>query len=71
MDTQFIVRADFYPDGNIIPIGITDRNGDTIWIQKVRKVNCVGTHDFQFDCIAHRKNVTLLLTNNHWTITIK
>ena len=38
MSKYYIVRADFYPDGNIIPLGITDKSGKTIFIDQVQKM---------------------------------
>lgn len=69
VNNKYIVRADFYPDGNVIPIGLTDSSGNTLWIQKIKKKSYIGTSDYQFECVANGRNITLLLKDNHWIVS--
>lgn len=69
MNKSYIVRADFYPDGSIIPIGLTDSSGNTLWVQKITKRSYIGTCDYQFECVANGRDITLLLKNNHWIVS--
>lgn len=66
MSQQYIVRADFYPDGTIIPLGITDEYGKTTFIQKIKKTIRISSTEYKIECIANGKNVILLLKNNSW-----
>ena len=52
--SKYIVRADFYPNGAIIPLGITDEHGSTLYIDKVIRSERLTNYpsSLQFDCIA-------------------
>ena len=70
MNNRYIVRADYYPDGNIIPLGINDLSGTTFYIEQVcsvkKKISATGQLVYKFVCIADKKKITLLFKNNKW-----
>lgn len=69
--SKYIVRADFYPNGAIIlPLGITDEHGSTLYIDKVIRSERLTNYpsSFQFDCIAKDKEVVLKLNEYNWEL---
>ena len=70
MNNYYIVRADFYPDGNIIPLGITDRSGKTMFIDQVMKMErkSFGSdqHEYIFSCLVNREEIILRFIDNKW-----
>ena len=67
--TKYIVRADFYPSGEIRPLGITDGYGDTVFIQKSKEAfsNSDGTKGFQ--CLTNKGQFFLIFKNGKWDVT--
>ena len=70
MSKYYIVRADFYPDGNIIPLGITDKSGKTIFIDQVQKMERKSfgpkQYEYIFSCLVSKKEVILRFIDNKW-----
>lgn len=68
MKNKYIVRADFYPEGDIVPLGITIVGGDTIYVTRVieKKQKCIN--EFEFKCLTRYGECTLTLTNNKWSV---
>ena len=66
MYNDFIVRADHYPNGQIIPIGITNPSGDTTYIDRVISIKKESTHRIIFRCRFKDKEFKLLLDNYKW-----
>lgn len=66
MEKSFIVRADFYPSGEIIPLGITDSHGDTAFMQKSKEVFIGGNHTKCFECVTKMDQFFLKFKNGKW-----
>lgn len=70
---NIIVRADFYPDGSIIPIGITYPNGDSAFISAIEHVRLSmskgGMPERCFLCHADKGTFWLSFVNNQWTLS--
>lgn len=71
MEKSYIVRADFYPDGKIVPLGITDCQGNSILVQRSKIVfsNGKGTH--RFECTAKNKQFCLEFKDGNWYVSVK
>lgn len=68
MEKSFIVRADFYPNGEIIPLGITDSHGDTDFVQKSKEVFSSGNSMKCFECVTKRGQFFLKFKNGKWYV---
>lgn len=69
MEKEYTVRADFYPCGEIIPLGITDCQGNSLFIQKTIKVQKVEKGGLLFECLANNKRKLLLtFKDNKWIV---
>ena len=68
MEKSYIVRVDFYPDGRIIPLGITDNQGNTTFIQKSELVFSNGNGTQYFECITKNMQFSLEFKNGKWHI---
>lgn len=68
MNNKCIVRADFYPDGSINPLGITDKFGNTTYIKRVKKTIKVDDSEYIFECITDKKEIKLHFKNNLWCL---
>ena len=67
---EYIVRADFYPNGEIIPLGITDCNGNSIFVNKIIETVRTKENNFRFKCSAHGGRVfSLSFVKNKWTVS--
>lgn len=70
MKKQYIVRADFYPDGTILPLGLTDKSGNTKYIDRVKKIISKTYVDnlleYKFTCVSNNKEIVLIFKNNIW-----
>lgn len=64
---KYIIRADFYPNGDIVPLGITNTRGKTIFIKKIDKIERSG-EEYRFFCSTNEFNLLLTLRNNTWTV---
>lgn len=66
---KYIVRADFYPSGEIIPLGITDNQGYSHYLKIVKMNKNVENGARNFECVSTSgKKFVLALSNNRWTI---
>lgn len=63
---KIIVRADFYPDGSIIPLGITC-NGDSMYIDKITRIdkNIMNNKTMYF-CVSGCNEFILVYKNGLW-----
>lgn len=68
MKEEYIVRADFYPDGEIIPLGITDCQGNTIYVKKSKMVFSNGKDARRFECVAESRHFSLEFRNSKWYV---
>ncbi len=64
----YIVRVDFYPEGGIIPLGITDKTGNTAYIQKIISMRNDENLGCVFDCVTDIGRCILTFKNDRWCI---
>lgn len=63
---KYIVRADYYPNGEIIPLGITDCHGNSLYVREVITTIC-EENSCRFNCrMSDDREITLVLSNNKW-----
>ncbi len=64
--SNYIVRADFYPNGDILPLGITDCSGDSMMIQSAKPI--FGDKK-RFNCTTcDGKQVLIAFENGRWFV---
>ena len=66
MEQNYTVRADFYPDGSVLPIGLTDNNGETIYLESVQRLVESNKEDLLFHCTANGETIVLVFSNRMW-----
>ena len=66
---KYIVRADYYPNGEILPIGITDEQGNSTYIKGVVKTCHSNNECCVYECITNNKKIIhLRLEKNKWIV---
>lgn len=67
---EYIVRADFYPDGSIIPLGFTNKQGETIYIGRVIKTTILSNNPYsiRYECDVDGKRREIDLRGNKWIL---
>lgn len=68
MESSYIVRADHYPNGEIIPLGITNLHGETLYIDRVIENKKVDSCTYFFHCKSKEKDFFMTYHNNKWNI---
>ena len=72
MRNIYVVRADYYSSGLIVPIGITYDDGEMEFIQvisKYEKINKDGKAEMHmFGCTTNKGEVNLVFHNAIWTL---
>ena len=48
---DYIVRADYYPNGEIVPLGITDHNGNTLYLNEMEMIRTPGINNFRLESL--------------------
>ena len=66
MKDDYIVRADFYPNGEVIPLGITDNYGRSFYVTRIIQIQRIGINEIAIECIIDSKHYILSLKNNIW-----
>lgn len=67
---EYIVRADFYPNGEIIPLGITDCHGNSIFVNRVIETTRIKENNIRFKCSVSGGEVLFLsFVENKWTVS--
>lgn len=66
VDRKIIIRADFYPSGEIIPLGITNSLGDSWYIDKIIKIEKRGLNEISYICLCSNKQIILTYKNGVW-----
>lgn len=66
---QYIVRADFYPEGQIVPIGVTDANGNSVFIKSIQKSSRGPDQEYIIICDTNKGLCTLVFKNNRWSVS--
>ena len=64
-DKKIIVRADFYPGGEIIPLGITDAIGNSQYIDKIIRIE-KENNQMRYICLSSKKKIILIYRNGVW-----
>ena len=64
---RIIVRADYYPDGSIMPLSVTI-NQQTHNIDVVKKTVVYSNDKCMYICQSNGKTFKLLHEKNHWQI---
>ena len=64
----YIVRADYYPDGEILPLGITDSWGKTHLFRKVKRIVIGKAGRHKFECISDERQFVLLFDGEKWLV---
>ncbi|MBQ2968624.1 MAG: hypothetical protein IJE10_10965 [Clostridia bacterium] len=70
MKEEYIVRADFYPNGQIVPLGITGVGGETIYIHKYIENKQTSSKQSEFICFTEKGEYKLTLNNKKWTVKV-
>lgn len=65
MNKDIIVRTDTYPSGEIIPLGITDLEGKTQYIDKVTKKE-VSKESVKYFCVSNSELFVLIYKEGLW-----
>lgn len=67
MCDDIIVRVDYYPDGQIIPLGITYSSGESIYINRVLSVTKdLSSMTTTFRCKSKDEEFNLIYANFKW-----
>ena len=56
MKEEYIVRADFYPNGHIVPLGIENKQ--------------TSSKQSEFICFTEKGEYKLTLNNEKWTVKV-
>lgn len=64
---NLIVRVDFYPNGEMIPLGFTDKNGESHYVEKIVKISYY-VNKTVFTCIFSGMNILLVCRDGVWTL---
>lgn len=67
---EYIVRADFYPNGEIIPLGITDCYGNSIFVNRVIETIRTKENNIRFKCSVSGDRVFFLFfVKSKWIVS--
>ena len=65
----YIVRADYYPNGKIVPLGITDCQGNSRYFCATKEIGKGLENLYCYECeMGKGEKVLLRLSNNKWTV---
>ena len=67
--SNYIVRADFYPNGDILPLGITDCSGDSMIIQSAKPI--FGDKKRYICTTFDGKQMLIAFENGRWFVEDK
>lgn len=63
------VRVDFYPTGDILPLGVTNSRGNSLFIDKIVKVEKLATKDVvKYFCLSNGSPLVLVYNRGVWYI---
>lgn len=66
-DKKIIVRVDFYPTGEIVPLGITNLNGNSQYIDKIIKIEKHNHRgELKFFCLSNGTSIVLVYKMGVW-----
>ena len=72
MEKINVVRADFYSNGAIVPLGITDSLGNTKYINRIlkteRRTSRKGSIELRFVCKISEEIIILFFRNGQWEL---
>lgn len=64
----YIIRADFYPNGEVVPLGLTDKYGNSLYVQKAKRIKKGGDKDCCFECLANGERFLLTFRGDKWEV---
>lgn len=68
MKLKCIVNADFYPDGSVVPLSITDGDGYTIYINKSECLLAKGDGTQLIGCAANSRKFLMWFANGKFDV---
>lgn len=64
---RVMVRVDFYPTGEFLPLGITNSEGNTQFIDKIVKIEKHSkTNEIKYYCISDDNPIVLVYRMGIW-----
>ena len=64
---DYIVRVDYYPNGKMIPLAITDCHGFSLYVQRIKNLFVDG--EIQYVCsMNNNERYTIVFRDNKWYI---
>ena len=68
-DKNIIIRADYYPNGEIIPLCVTFSNGDSFFLNRITKIeNDFHERRIIYHCSIKDKKICLIYQKNVWIV---
>ena len=68
-DNKIIVRADYYPSGEIIPLCVTLPSGESVFLDAITTIeNDFETNKVLYHCLAKGNTIILSRQNNTWFV---
>jgi hypothetical protein len=64
----YIIRADFYPNGEVVPLGLTDNHGNSLYVQKAKRIKHGSDEYSYFECLADGKRFLLTFKGVEWGV---
>ena len=66
---SYIIRADYYPNGEIVPLGITDCQGNSQYLRTIKKIEEGNENLCYYECVTSKdKKILLSFSNNKWIV---
>lgn len=66
---EYIVRADYYPDGEIIPLGITDCHGNSMFVNKIIETIRTDDNVIRIKCSTNAGELFMFsFAHDRWTV---
>ena len=68
-ESNIIVRADYYPNGDIIPLCVTFSNGESFFIDSITSLeNNFETNKVFYHCLSKSTKIILSRQKNLWIV---
>ena len=66
---NYIVRADYYPNGEVVPLGITDGQGNSLFLKKIKAYRELEDNSLSFECLTNsNQTVILSFIDGKWVV---
>ena len=64
---DYIVRADYYPNGKMIPLAITDCHGISLYVRRIEKI--VADGEMRYVCsMSNYERYSIVFRENTWYV---